>query len=121
MSGPPQPPVYLVCEKLHAPLATLMGHNGFCALLARSVVLARADVAGLRAVDVKAGGTLAGWEEMHVACSPQEFSEGQRVTLARLLGLLTALIGENLTLKILRELWPQLTRKRLKPGNRTKK
>ena len=120
-SEPSQPAVHLVCEKLRAPLATLMGRNGFRALLARSVVLARADVPGLRALEIQAGGTLAGWEKIRAARSPQEFSEGQIVILARLLGLLTAFIGENLAFQILRELWPQLTRKRSKPGKRIKK
>ena len=120
-SEPSQPAVHLVCEKLHAPLATLMGRNGFRALLARSVVLARAEVAGLRAVEVQAEGTLAGWEAMRAARSPQEFSEGQIVLIARMLGLLTAFIGERLAFQILRETGPQLTHKSSKRGIRIKK
>jgi hypothetical protein len=58
------PAACLVGEKLRPYLAALMGTVGFRALLSRSLVLANTDVPWLRAVHVKADGSLEGLEEL---------------------------------------------------------
>jgi len=96
-----------VCEKLRPSLATLMGDGGFRALLARALALATAEVPWLRAVQVKPDGALGGLEELPAHLDLDRFFEGRVVLLAQLLGLLVAFIGEDLTLRLVREVWPK--------------
>jgi hypothetical protein len=102
------PAAFPVAEKLRPHLAALMGNGGFQMLLSRALALAGAEVPSLRAVQVKADGTLAGWDELHTQLAPDEFFEGRLVLLAQLLGLLVAFIGENLTLRLVNEVWPKV-------------
>src|SRR6266404_5858740 len=102
------PPAFRVCEKLRAHLSTFMGNAGFRALLARSLALASAEVAWLRAMHVKADGSLEGLDELEAQLDPNEIAEGCVVLLAQLLGLLVAFIGEDLTLQLARDVWPKL-------------
>ena len=94
--------------KLRPQLTTLMGNGGFRALLSRALVLAQADVPWLCAVTVKTDGTLGGLEKIHAQPEPYELLEGRIVLLAELLGLMIAFIGESLTLRLVREVWPKV-------------
>ena len=96
-------------EKLRPHLAKLMGNGGFRALLSRALALASAEVSWLRAVQVKADGTLEGLEAPRAHLDPAEFLEGGVVLLAQLLGLLEAFIGPALTSRLVGEIWPQLS------------
>jgi len=98
-----------VPEKLRLPLTVLMGGGGFRALLSRALTLATAEVRWLRAVQVKADGAFEGAEALHERIDPAEFLEGRVEVLAQLLGLLVAFIGPNLTLRLVREIWPQIS------------
>jgi hypothetical protein len=111
------PAAFQVCEKLHPHLATLVGNGGFRALLSRALALANAEVPWLRAVHVKADGAMEGLEEPHAQLDPDEFFEGRVVLLAQLLGLLVAFIGANLTLRLVREIWPKVPLNDLNFGN----
>jgi hypothetical protein len=97
-----------VCEKLRPHLATLVGNAGYRALLARALALAHAEVSWLRAVQVKADGSLDAPAELHARVDPKQFVEGSVVLDAQLLGLMVAFIGENLTLRLVREVWPKV-------------
>ena len=97
---------FSACEKLRPYLATLMGKAGFRALLSRALTRANAEVLWLRAVQVKADGSLEGLDELPRQLKPDELFEGRVVLLARLLGLLMAFIGVNLTVGVLRDIWP---------------
>jgi hypothetical protein len=101
------PTVFPVCEKLRPHLATLVGNTGFRALLSRALALAGAEVAWLRVVQVKADGSLEAPKELHAQPEPDELFKGRVVLVAQLLGLLVAFIGENLTLRLVREIWPK--------------
>src|SRR6266581_1354980 len=105
-SGTKTPAACRVGEKLRAPLVTLMGNAGFHALLSRALALANAEVPWLRAVQVKAG-SFEGLDELQGQVDPEEIALGCIVLLAQLLGLLVVLIGENLTLRLVREAWPK--------------
>ncbi len=109
--------IFLVCEKLRPNLANLMGNAGFRALLSRSLALANAEVPWLRAVHVKSDGSLEGLNELEAQVAPDEFFEGKVVLLAQMLGLLEAFIGENLTLRLVSEVWPKLSFDDLVLGN----
>jgi hypothetical protein len=103
-----KPAALLVCEKLRSPLATLMGTVGFGALLGRALALATAESPGLRAWHVDADGAIQGWTERKVQAVADESLEGGANLLAHLLGLLATFIGEDLTLRLVREAWPKL-------------
>jgi hypothetical protein len=102
------PDVFNVGEKLRPQLATLMGNAGFRALLSRALALASAEVLWLRELHVKSDGALGGLEENHAHQSPDARLAGRVEMLAQLLGLLEAFIGENLTLRLVREVWPKV-------------
>ena len=97
-----------VGEKLRPYLATLMGNAGFRALLSRALALASEEVPWLRAVQVKADGSLEELDELKTQVDADEFLQGRVVMLAQLLGLLVAFIGEILTLQLVLEVWPKL-------------
>ena len=105
-----------VAEKLRPHLATLMGNVGFRALLSRALALANAEVPWLRAVHVRADGSLEGLDELGAQVDPDEIFEGCVALLAQLLGLLVAFIGEDLTLRLVREVWPKLSLNNLDAG-----
>ena len=97
-----------VAEKLRQHLAAFMGNTGFYTLRARALALAVVEVPSLRAVRVKANGPLEGLEELQARLDPGELLEGSVVLLAQLLGLLVSFIGEILTVRLVREIWPQV-------------
>ena len=103
------PLAFLVGEKLRPQLAALMGNVGFCALISRTLALANAEVPWLRAGHVKADGSFEGLDELGAQVDPDEIFKGRVVLLAQLLGLLVAFIGENLTRRLVREVWPKLS------------
>jgi hypothetical protein len=102
------PAACLVGEKLRPHLATLMGNVGFRALLSRALALANAEVPWLRAVHVNADGSFEGLDVLGAQVDSDEIFEGCVVLLGQLLGLLVAFIGEDLTLRLVREVWPKL-------------
>jgi hypothetical protein len=108
---------FRVTERLRPHLATLMGNGGFRALLARALALAGTEVSWLRAVEVNMDGTLDGLEKLQTQLEPADFLEGRVVLLARLLGLLVAMIGPGLTSRLVGEVWPQLSADNVDFGN----
>ena len=90
---------FLVCEKLRLPLATL---------ISRALSLAASESPALAALRVDAGGTLQGSPEPQAQPGRTVFFEGGVTLLAHLLGLLTTLIGEELTQRVVRDVWPKL-------------
>src|SRR5450759_2479395 len=98
---------FLVGEKLRPQLAALMGNVGFRALLSRALALSNAEIPWLRAVHVKADGSFEALDELGAQVDPDKIFEGRVVLLAQLLGLLVAFIGEILTLRLVREVWPK--------------
>jgi hypothetical protein len=102
------PTAFLACDKLRPPLATLLGNVGFSALLSRALALAATEVKWLDVVHVDAGGALEGLTEPQAKISSAESARGGVVLLAQLLGLLATFIGEDLTMRLVREVWPKL-------------
>jgi len=104
-----RPAAWLVCEKLRPPLATLLGKAGFCALLGRALALANAEIAWTGIVRVNVDGTMDGWAEMEERMAARRFGEASETLIARLLGLLVTFVGEELTFRLLREIWPEIS------------
>ena len=115
------PMAFLVSGKLRPSLATLMGNAGFDALISRALALASAEVPWLLAVHFKADGSFEGFQELVAQRKPDEIMQGGVVLLAQLLGLLATFIGEDLTLHLVREVWPKLSLNNLGSGNGNKK
>ena len=103
------PEAFHVFEKLRPQLTVLMGNGGFRALLSRALALARAEAPWLRAIHVEPDGALGGLEETKAKLSSDAIFVGLVALLAQLLGLLVAFIGENLTLRLVLEIWPTAT------------
>ena len=106
-SGPHVPEVVAVIERLQISLAKFAGDAGFTSLLRRAVVLASADVPSLQSVKIGADGRLDGVEQLAADTRTGALGDEAAVAItAHLLGLLVAFIGEPLTLRLLRESWP---------------
>jgi hypothetical protein len=106
--GTKAPATFQACERLRPHLTTLMGDGGFRALLSRALALAKVEAPWLRAVQVKADGALEEMEGLQAHLDAGELFEGRVALLTQLLGLLVAFIGEDLTMRLVREVWPKV-------------
>jgi hypothetical protein len=93
-----------VFDRLRRPLCMLTGMSGLRVLLLRALALARAQSVGLSVVGVESDASLTGLDRIAIDDNP----EGAIVLIAQLLGLLSAFIGEGLTMSILVDAWPDL-------------
>ena len=94
-----------VCEKLRISLIRLAGPDGFASLLRRALALARAEVPALDRVTVNPDCSMEGLEVL-LADATDGAVHGPAAITAHLLELLVTFIGEPLTLRIVREAWP---------------
>ena len=93
----------LVCNRLRPHLATLMGNIGFKALLSRALTLAAAETPSLLTLRINADGSFERAEGAGAGSTP----EGGVVLVTQLLGLLATFIGEDLALRLVRDVWPK--------------
>lgn len=93
------------CETLRGPLAKFVGVAGFRSLLSRALVLAKAEISSLEAVQVGPHGSLEGLGE----CEQNYDADAGAAVMAQLLGLLVTFIGETLTLRLVHDVWPDAT------------
>jgi len=98
--------VFRVYEKLRWSLSALVGVAGFRSLATRALTLAKAGAPGLIAMQVRADGSLHVLNETESDGDARQVGEAGVILLAQLLGLLHAFIGEALTLRLLRDVWP---------------
>jgi hypothetical protein len=98
-----------VIEKLRLRLVRLMGVDGFRSLLSRALTLAKTAVPSLQSVQVRANGTLDGFNEI-APLLKEAGSEGAKqagtILVACMLELLATFIGEQITLNLVRDEWP---------------
>jgi hypothetical protein len=106
----------LVCNRLRPHLATLMGNIGFKALLSRALALAAAEIPSLLILHINADGSF----ERAEGAGVDRTSEGGVVLVAQLLGLLATFIGEDLTLRLVRDVWPKASFDKSDPGKGSK-
>lgn len=104
-AGPDLPVAVRVSGKLQISLTGFVGADGFTALLRRALALARADVPSLQTVRVTADGRLEGIEAA-TADTGQNNDAASAITM-HLLGLLVTFIGESLTLRLMRDAFPE--------------
>jgi hypothetical protein len=94
-----------VCEKLRVSLTRFAGADGFTALLRRALALARAEVPALHSITEKPDGSMEGLDKLAADARDVAVDAGVALT-AHLLGLLVTFIGEPLTVRLVREAWP---------------
>jgi hypothetical protein len=99
---------FRVCEKLREPLGKIVGVGGFRSLLGRAVAVAGVEVSWLRALHIKADGSLEGLNELQTNLSSRAIAEGEVVLSAQLIDLLVTFIGPALTARLLQDTWPKL-------------
>jgi hypothetical protein len=80
---------------------------GFRSLLSRALTLARAEAPSLSAVQVAADGSLKGLDELEPQIDKEQARDGGAILIAQLIGLLLTFIGEGLTLRLVRDVWPE--------------
>jgi hypothetical protein len=105
---------FRVCEKLRQPLAVFAGVTGYRSLLLRALTLAKAEAPGLDAVQVEADGSLRSTTKPDKPQAPSVASRAELALTGQLLGLLVTFIGEALTLRLVHDVWPEITTERTK-------
>ena len=99
-----------VCQKLSYRLSRLVSPDGSQAIVSRALHLARAEFPFLDGVR---GGTapeacFEGLDARVQQVGPAEAGKGVQAVLGALLDLLVGLLGEDLTLGLVRDVWPDL-------------
>jgi hypothetical protein len=102
-----------VCEKLKISVSRLAGADGWASLLRRSLALARDDVPSLSHITLKPDCSMDGLE----ALAAQDAVEAGAAIVRHLLELLVTFIGEPLTLRLVRESWPDASLDETKSEN----
>jgi hypothetical protein len=90
-------------ERLHQALGKLIGSAGFDVLLARALVLARRTHPELAGITARPGGALEGLDDAHGGVA---LEEGALAIVAHFVELLVVLIGDDLAMRLLRDVWP---------------
>ena len=111
-SEPAESATLRVYEKLRQELGEFAGVAGFQSLASRALALAKTEAPSLSAVRVSADGAIQGLGEIEhqfdidkIRAGEFPAGEGGIILIARLLGLLHLLLGEALTLRLLRATW----------------
>jgi hypothetical protein len=89
--------------RLHSELGGLIGASGFDVLGARSLVLARRAHPVLAQITAGSGGTLVGLEALGDAAAAEEAAIS---IVAHFIELLSVLIGEDLAVRLVCNVWP---------------
>ena len=95
-----------ILKRLYQGLWKLIGPAGFDVLLARSLALARKSHPVLAGISVAPGGQLRGLED--AARNPAALQDGAVALVALFIDLLVTLIGAELAMRLVRDVWPGL-------------
>jgi hypothetical protein len=105
-----------VCRKLNDHLGRLIGAAGVRALLSRALVLAKPESPFLGAVRVGEDARLEGLREAIQDEEGRNAAAGLERILTNLLWLLVTFIGEDLTLRVVGQVWPDVPFSEPGPG-----
>jgi hypothetical protein len=94
-----------VIAKLRISLTRFAGPEGFASLLRRALTLAGTEIPALRTVKLNSDGSLEGFEAIAIDSKANRPDVAIAIT-AHLLALLITFIGHPLTLRLVREAWP---------------
>ena len=92
-----------VCEKLRTSVSRFAGSDSFAALLRRGLALARAEDPLLKSVTINVDCAFEGLDELAADAGD---ADAAVAVVAHLLGLLETFIGGPLTLRLVRDAWP---------------
>ncbi|MEO8436342.1 MAG: hypothetical protein ABI596_15680 [Pyrinomonadaceae bacterium] len=95
-----------VIGELRTPLIKLTGVDGFRSLLSRALTLAKAEVPSLNMMQVRADGSLEGFDGIEQIQEAGAAGQAGIVLVTHLLDLLVTFIGAPLTLLLVRDKWP---------------
>jgi hypothetical protein len=95
---------FRVCEKLRRSLSIFVGIAGFRSLLARALVLAKAQNAWLDDLQIDADGTIGFLPGREAQLDTRECAEAGALLIATFLNLLVIFIGKTLTLHLVQDL-----------------
>jgi hypothetical protein len=95
-----------IMTRLHHELGKVIGPAGLDVLLARALLLARRAHPLLARITAGPGGTLAGFDE--AAPSTVALQESATAIVAHFIELMVVLIGEDLAIRLLNDVWPAL-------------
>ncbi len=105
-----------VYEKLRHSLTAITGVTSFQSLACRALVMAKLEDYSLAAVQIAEDGSLLGFNDYDLQIEThkgrtKEYQSSERgsMLIARLLNLLHIFLGEALTLRLLRNAWPDAT------------
>jgi ABC-type lipoprotein release transport system permease subunit len=98
-----------VYEKLRQSLSAFAGVAAFESLAFRALTQAKSEAPGLWGVQVAEDGSLQGLGKFdpQVGIDKNQTGEDGVILLARLLNLLPIFLGETLTLRLMRDVWPE--------------
>lgn len=108
----PAAAVETACQRLRDHLVDLLGSGGVSALFRRALHLAQRQqplLAGV-AVSGESAACFTGLAESLAASTEEEATAAAATVLTHMLDLLVMLLGEELGMKPIRRLWPQVTR-----------
>ena len=98
--------VVKVIDELRMHLIRLAGVVGFRSLLSRALTLAKSEDPSLDMVQVRTDGSLEGLERIPQSHEAGATGQAGIVLVAHLLELLVTFIGQPLTLRLVRDAWP---------------
>lgn len=104
-------PVERACHKLAGELEALVGRGGVCALFGRAVGLSKRDFPYLAAIRLEPDSPFS-FEALHESLRGRGAAEVEAASttlVANLLGLLVNLLGEDLGLRPVMSVWPNLS------------
>ncbi len=93
-------------EGLRLRFIRLAGVDGFRSLLSRALTLAKAELPSLNMVQVRADGSLEGFDSIEQSQEAGAAGHAGTVLVSHLLELLMTFVGEPLTLRLVRDKWP---------------
>ena len=96
----------LVIGELRMRLVKLAGVEGFRSLLSRALTLSKAEAPSLNIVQISSDGSLEGFDGIEGSEEAGAPTQAGIVLVAHLLELLVTFIGAPLTLRLLRDKWP---------------
>lgn len=97
---------FRVLERLSEPFAAVSGAQSLRPLLLRALASTRASYPWLSSAQVTQNGRIEGIAEPKPGLDPQEALQGELALMGSLIELLRSLLGDGVTLQLLKAVWP---------------
>ena len=97
---------FRVFEKLCRPFAQVTGAQNLAPLLSRALASTRPAYPWLRSAYVTPSGSIQGLDDAGLALHPHEALQGELALMGSFVELLRSLLGDGVTLQLLRSVWP---------------